>query len=274
MSSSVSSRIFMKLARRILQAEAGRVSSQAMFEELHTLSLKGMNMGGGAHTDSSGERAALESLAGKFGRDRNLMLFDVGANIGNYANLLAAVFGNQATVHSFEPSAKTFARLVENTRALKNCFPHHFGLGEREQTMVLYSNTDESGLASVYNRRLEHFNIDMSRKEEIKIQTLDRFCQENQIEHIHLLKMDVEGHEISVLRGAERMLAAGKIEVIQFEFGGCNIDSRTYFQDFFYMLKDRYRISRIMKDGLYPINHYREQLETFSTTNYLAELRS
>jgi len=67
------------------------------------------------------------------------------------------------------------------------------------------------------------------------------------------------------------MLHSGSIDFIQFEFGGCNIDSRTYFQDFYYLLKDNYKIYRIVKDGIYPINQYREMYEAFITTNYLAE---
>jgi FkbM family methyltransferase len=273
MSASISLRIFMKIARRLLSNEAGFLRSQESFEELHKLALRGMNMGGGAHTESSGERAALEYIARKFTGNDTPVLFDVGANVGNYALLLDAVFGGKAQIHSFEPSSKTYARLVENTRNLKNCRAHLFGLGQQDESRTLFSNHDESGLASVYERRLDHFNINMSQKEEIRIKTLDGFCSENNIQRIHLLKMDVEGHEINVLHGARQMLESGKIEVMQFEFGGCNIDSRTYFQDFYYLLKDRYRISRIVKDGLYPIENYREQLETFTTTNYIAEKR-
>jgi hypothetical protein len=83
--------------------------------------------------------------------------------------------------------------------------------------------------------------------------------------------MDVEGNELKVLNGSKGMLNEGKIDFIQFEFGGCNIDSRTYFQDFFYLLKERYRIYRIIGDGLYEIRQYREQFEIFTTTNFFAE---
>lgn len=83
------------------------------------------------------------------------------------------------------------------------------------------------------------------------------------------MKLDVEGHELAVLKGGKQMLDDGKIHVIQFEFGGCNIDSRTYFQDFFYLLSPGFRIYRIVKDGLFPIEEYSEDLEVFKTTNYL-----
>lgn len=66
------------------------------------------------------------------------------------------------------------------------------------------------------------------------------------------------------------MICNNKIEVIQFEFGGCNIDSRTYFQDFYYLLKDNYKIYRILKNGLIEIKSYKEIYEIFITINYLA----
>lgn len=67
------------------------------------------------------------------------------------------------------------------------------------------------------------------------------------------------------------MIDSGNIDFIQFEFGGCNIDSRTYFQDFYYFLKDNYDIYRIVKNGLRKIDRYSETCEVFLNSNYIAE---
>ena len=64
-----------------------------------------------------------------------------------------------------------------------------------------------------------------------------------------------------------------KIDFIQFEFGGCNIDSRTYFQDFFYHLQDNYKIYRILEDNIYELQTYKETYEIFITVNYLAVIK-
>jgi hypothetical protein len=61
------------------------------------------------------------------------------------------------------------------------------------------------------------------------------------------------------------------VKLFIFEFGGCNIDSRTYFQDFFYLLQDQYDISRIVRDGIYKIEKYKEIYELFRNSNFLAE---
>lgn len=63
--------------------------------------------------------------------------------------------------------------------------------------------------------------------------TVDDYCRESHVEHIHLLKIDVEGHELDVLHGATEMFQRKAIDVVTFEFGGCNIDTHTFFQNFF-----------------------------------------
>jgi hypothetical protein len=81
--------------------------------------------------------------------------------------------------------------------------------------------------------------------------------------------MDVEGHELDVLQGAE--LALSNIEIIQFEFGGCNIDTRTFLQDFWYLLSERgYELFRLTPRGIKKITKYTENDEVFSTTNFVA----
>jgi hypothetical protein len=101
--------------------------------------------------------------------------------------------------------------------------------------------------------------------------TIDNYCLNNDIEKIYFLKLDVEGHELKVLQGASKMIFDKKIDFIQFEFGGCNIDSKTYFRDFYYLLKDDFNIYRIVENGLFAIKAYKEEYEIFRTINYLAE---
>ncbi len=260
-----------RIIAKILSPFIGKKAFQAFFESLNQLSLYGMNIGGGSNTENSGEKNALRYINKRFKTLNDLIIFDVGANVGHYSILLKNVFGEKATIHAFEPSNKTFDKLKSNLNNQTKLELHNFGLGNENTKMILYTNSDESGLASVYKRRLDHFNIDMNKSEDVVIKTLDAFCDENRIEHVHFLKLDVEGHELKVLEGAKKMLHLDSIDFIQFEFGGCNIDSRTYFQDFYYLLKENYKIYRIVKDGLYPINQYREMYEAFITTNYLAE---
>jgi len=261
-----------KAVRRVLQPFFGKRAYQNYFEWLHRVALTGMNYGCGSDTVSSGERAALEHIIASLDRTTipPYILFDVGANRGNYARLLLDVFGDKGVVHSFEPSYCTFAALEENLGAQARLF--NIGFGECDGVFVLHSNTKNSGLASLYDRNLKHFSISLDQQEEVAIMTLDKFCASEGIRHIHLLKLDVEGHELRVLEGAQAMLQAKAITYIQFEFGGCNIDSKTYFRDFYELLTPQYRLFRIVRDGLHVISAYQEFDEIFTTTNYIAEL--
>ena len=61
-----------------------------------------------------------------------------------------------------------------------------------------------------------------------------------------------------------------EIKIVQFEFGGCNIDSRTYFQDFYYFFTERnFEIYRLSPRGLKKIDKYSESDEIFDTTNFI-----
>jgi len=252
---------------------SGKCNYQRLFEGMYRVSIRGMNIGGGSHTENSGEENALVHVKRRLSTASEIVVFDVGANIGKYTVLLNQVFGEKAHVYSFEPAHETYGKLSLNVSKLPNVHVYNFGFSDKSGTQQIYSDMTLSGLASVYKRRLDHFNIQMNRREKIKLRTIDSFCKKEKIENIHFLKLDVEGHELKVLAGAEKMLRSGKIEFVQFEFGSCNIDSRTFFQDFYYLLKDKYILYRIMKDGIYEIKEYSEILESFHTTNYIAELK-
>ena len=259
-----------KIINKALKSTLGRKNWQGFYEKLHDISLTGMNIGKGSGVQSSGEIFCLNYVKEKLS-EQKITIFDVGANVGDYALMAQKFFGETADIFCFEPSMANFEKLLINAKGVKNIKTYHFGLGEKNEKMILFMNEKSSSLASLYQRQLAHFNLEMNLKETVEIRTLDDFCAQNNIKHIHLLKLDAEGHEFKILKGAGSMIEAGNVDFIQFEFGGCDIDSHTFFQDFYYWLVPKYKIFRILKNGLYPINKYRETNEIFITTNYLAE---
>lgn len=248
----------------------GRRGLQPLFSALHRLSLRGMNIGGGGTVAESGERYVIRRIA-ELTAGRDLVVFDVGANVGDYAIMAQAQFDGRAVIHCFEPSAATFEQLQR--RGLGKARLNHFGLSDAVGEVVLFSSEERSGLSSLYDRKLDHIDLRLDSVETVFLSTLDDYCREQGLPRVDVLKLDVEGHELAVLRGATKLLEAGGIDFIQFEFGGCNIDSRTYFQDFYYLLVPRFRLYRILANGLWPIERYDESLEAFGTTNYLAVRR-
>ncbi len=149
---------------------------------------------------------------------------------------------------------------------------NNIGIGKECGEAILHFDSAGSGLASLTKRRLDHFGVDFSKTEKVEISTIDNYCSKNAINHIHLLKLDIEGHELDALAGAKTMLNNKSIDIVTFEFGGCNIDTRTFFQDFWYFFTGlNMTIFRITPSGyLHPIDSYEEIHEQFRTMNFIA----
>jgi len=254
-----------------IQEMLGKTEHQPYFDRMYHTALQGMNIGGGDEVGQSGELLVLLSLKNQFDlAHRHPIVFDVGANIGMYSLAVSMVFKENVELYSFEPSKFTFNLLMESSLKFPHAHLFNLGFSELDGKRTLYYNEPGSGMSSVHKRQLDHIGVHFEQSEQISMSTLDGFCNEHTIPQIDFLKLDVEGHELSVLSGARKMIDSNRIQYIQFEFGGTNIDSRTYFRDFFYLLNERYSLFRIVKDGLQPIPVYRETYEIFTTTNFLA----
>lgn len=233
-----------------------------------------IGIGAGSSAIASGEKVLFKLLKQNFVKTQPLCIFDVGANHGLFVKMIQQNLPNiPLQIHAFEPGYHSYKILCDDARECENVILNNIALGKNRGESTLYYDTEGSWLASLSKRRLDHFGIDFNYSETIKIDTLDNYCFNANIQQIDLLKLDVEGHEIDVLQGAVKMLESQKIKMLSFEFGSCNLDSRTYFQDIFYFLKEHKmsNIFRITPSGyLSPIKEYRESYEQFLTTNFIA----
>lgn len=248
----------------------GKNVMQPIWERLYKLSLIGMNVGTDGTVNNSGEGFVIDHWMHRHADTRMPVVFDVGANVGNYTSALLSRMKTDVQVYCFEPSLVTFNTLSSNLGQRSGVNLINMGLSNCEADLDLYANKDVSGLSSLYARYLQHLNLMMNQSEKVHVTTLDKFCDQHNISNISLLKIDVEGHELNVLEGASHTIERGNIDIIQFEFGGCNIDSRTYFRDFYSLLCDRFDIYRVVRDGIRRIDQYSEVFELFTTTNYMA----
>jgi FkbM family methyltransferase len=254
---------------RVARRAVGRTVWQPVIHHLHRLALAGMNIGA-SDVLSSGERGVLMSLT-RSQRPASPCVFDVGANVGTYSRSVIDVLGPHVELHALEPSPTAFALLSQTLKdSPTGVRLHNVGLDRADRVVDLHSPELGSPLASVYHRHLSHVGLESPVVEPCRMRRLDAFAQDEGIVSIDLLKLDVEGNELAALEGAGKMLQTGAIKMIQFEFGGANIDSRTYLRDFFEMLTPRYLIHRILQNGIARQDKYREADEIFVTTNFLA----
>lgn len=248
--------------------------TQWFWERLHNLALRRMNYGYGGNFRTSGELYVARYINNRLSGLVKIIIFDIGANHGEFSKEISLIFNKRAHIYAFEPSQKAFAKLNENLFNFSNVSTFNYGFSDVNSITNLHSNSEGSGLASLYRRRLDHYGIYFDKAEQAVFKTIDSYCKENNIERINFLKLDIEGHELSALLGAKQMISELKVDFIQFEFGGTNIDSKTYFQDFFYLLKDIYSVYRITKNGIYELKSYDESLEIFKSINFLAIRKS
>jgi FkbM family methyltransferase len=243
---------------------------QPLFEALYRIGLAGMNFGPSS-PDMSGEANVLRALRDSW-RGRELTVIDAGANSGEWAERAMQIL-DPALLVCIEPSTAARAQLSRRLPAAANLRIEPFALGEKDGGAVLYADEPGSGLASLHQRNLGHLGISFDVASPVRVRRLDDYCREQGITRVDLLKLDVEGCELAALRGAAELLHAAAVRVIQFEFGGTAIDARIHFRDLFDLLNPHFRIHRILRDGLAPIESYRERDEIFATANYLCVSR-
>ncbi len=197
------------------------------------------------------------------------VIFDVGANVGDYSLLLTKEYP-QARIYAFEPNENTFKQLTAKVGDAVKCINAGMGSSEKTEKIFTYADNLASSHASIYGDVLSTFHKRNDLVEiDFQLTTLDLFCEREAVTGIDFLKIDTEGNELEVLKGAERLLAAQKIKIIQFEFGECDVFSRVFLQDFYIMLLD-YNIYRLDSNRLIPLFEYASTNEIFRFQNFIA----
>jgi FkbM family methyltransferase len=160
-----------------------------------------------------------EILRQQVGKDDGV-IFDVGANIGNTVEVFRTLF-DQCTVHAFEPHADQFAALEHRLGAAERVVLNNVAIGAAVGTAVFHrASHPESGSLLPLNPKswfADALDIRPAGEETVTVDTIDHYCEAHGVGEIDLLKLDVQGFETECLRGAQSMLAHGRIRVIQSE---------------------------------------------------------
>jgi FkbM family methyltransferase len=187
------------------------------------------------------------------------VVFDVGANIGDYASEIRKN-NPVAIVHCFEPDPRAFLILKEKNGLLV----YNTALGNKSGAQALHLS-DKSEHSSFVNTEKNSRDSQI-----VTMSTLDEHCQKNSIHHIDFMKIDVEGYEFFVLEGARELFKNRAIDVVQFEFSGATVYSKTFLKDFIdFFASYGYSLYRVKPLCLEKVIYYPDQ-ERFTLTNYLA----
>jgi len=153
------------------------------------------------------------------------LVFDIGANFGWYTGLLARQVGPRGKVHAFEP-LPTVAALTRETIAMNGLEAivelTNEGVGSESGTFTVYTFKDlPHGHASA---------TDLGRADAMPhlchITTLDEYVATRRMPQINFIKVDVEGHELEVFKGATRTLSATEAPIVSFEINRRCLDNR------------------------------------------------
>jgi FkbM family methyltransferase len=202
------------------------------------------------------------------------VVFDIGANIGTMT-LNFARLASEGRIFAFEPTHYAFEKLKQNISLNPE-------LAQRIRAVQLFIS-DRSG--PVHNiEAFSSWKIDGSAQNShplhggmirnadgVSACSLDDFCIENQTSRVDLIKIDTDGHELQVLKGADRTLGQFKPLLI-FEIGLYTLNERHIgFEQYFNYLKSFGYVLINSKNGkVITLDNYLRQIPLRSTTDIMA----
>ena len=182
------------------------------------------------------ERGEIAFFRSQFGADMTLV--DVGANVGLYSAIALSTPGFRGRVLAIEPHAESrlyLQKTIESNAAAAPSAAQICGLAasDRPGTLTLYKNPENKGDNRLYPDPL------LRGEEKVSADTLDNICRRGGIASAQLVKIDVQGAEAQVIRGATGLLAGSSNCILMTEFwpyglSRCGADGLGYLE----MLRD------------------------------------
>jgi FkbM family methyltransferase len=156
------------------------------------------------------------------------IIFDVGANKGQSIERYLKIFPD-CTIHAFEPIKEEYLGIKKKFSDNKNIYINNVALGDRNEdkslnvmirsgTSSFYDLNENTEWLKVRSKQYQTNTVDFKKNiENVKVISLDNYCEEKKIEFIDLLKIDVQGHEEKVLEGTKKMFAKNCIDAVETE---------------------------------------------------------
>lgn len=195
---------------------------------------------------------------------RKPLLMDVGANRGEWsihALEKAWALGLEPEIHAFEPSSGTRILLEPRLSGRAKVWP--FALSSAVGDADFFSAGAGAGTSSLSQ-------ISGCDVERVPLTTVDTFLAKENISHVLMLKIDTEGFDFEVLRGAANALAVGRIDVIQFEYNWRWLQNHSSLLDVFKLIEGTdYRLGKLLGSSILLYEQWHFEMDRFFETNYV-----
>lgn len=190
------------------------------------------------------------------------LVFDVGANVGQSVRRFKEILPS-AEIHSFEPSPSTYAQLARNVHRYTDVYVNNCGLGAEAGAGVLLENVHSDMTSFLRPGRLAWGHI--SQEISVPIATIDEYCADRRLGPINILKIDTQGFDFEVLKGAGEVLRGGRIQMVYLEiiFSAMYENLPPYDEVFQFMRNNGFKLVSI-----YEIK-YQEGLASWSDALFL-----
>lgn len=242
---------------------------------LYKLSLRGLGILNSEGNEWTGENNFLSKLKNK---NKINIIFDVGSNTDAYGY----EYFKKAKIFAFEPHPHTFKKFKKKWQNKNRVKGFNYAVSNKVGKIKLWDFADDadlkrtqpsSQLSTVYKPIIEHIHQQKTQFFWVKATTIDQFMEKHKIEQIDLLKIDTEGHEYQVLRGAKKAIKEKRIKIVQFEFNEMNVFSKKFLIDFMNLLPN-FDFYRLLPNGMVSLKNYRPIThEIFGFQNVVAFLR-
>lgn len=180
------------------------------------------------------------------------LVFDVGAFEGDYT-LRMNDNDHSLIIHAFEPNPNSFQSLKRNCEKYANIKLVNSAMSNAGGEATLFINSEKGAINSLHQiNKGKNAHLD---KVKIMCDTVDRYCGENNIKFIDMLKIDTEGNDLNVLRGSIEIVRREGVGLICFEFNLLATFSHVYFNDFHEFLSPYgYELYKIKPLGLEKVS--------------------
>jgi FkbM family methyltransferase len=147
------------------------------------------------------------------------VIYDIGANVGTWTLLAKAIFP-EAAVHAFEPLTSHLEKFRAATAQLSQVTPHQVCLGSSpgEASLRVLDFSDASSLLPLSSEGKKQWGLAETKRETVRVETLDRWVASQKISAPDLLKLDVQGFEVEVFKGATNCLSQARAVIAEASF--------------------------------------------------------